>query len=74
MRMQLQPYDLTITYKRGKDMHVADALSRNFIAGSKQSVTECEGEIADINQLEYVPAKGSFLHKIRAETQKDPAL
>ena len=30
MMLQLQRYDINVCYKRGKDMLIADALSRNY--------------------------------------------
>ena len=30
MMMQLQAYDIKVIYKKGKEMHVADALSRAY--------------------------------------------
>ena len=55
-------------------MHLADALSRNFITESEESSSDLENDIADINQLDYTPAHESFLHKIRSETPKDATL
>ena len=74
MRMQLQAYNLTITYKKGKEMHVADALSRNFKVGSEASATECEADIADVNHLDYIATNATFLNKVASETIKDPVL
>ena len=31
MLMQLQEYDITLTYKKGTEMYLADALSRAFL-------------------------------------------
>ena len=36
MLLKLQKYSLEVIYKRGKDMHLADALSRGYISGQSQ--------------------------------------
>ena len=33
MLLKLEKYSLEVIYKRGKDMHLADALSRGYISG-----------------------------------------
>ena len=42
MLLKLQKYELTIKYTKGKDMHVADALSRAFMNVSDESPEETE--------------------------------
>ena len=48
MRMQLQAYDMQIVYKKGKHMHIADALSRNYLEETAIT-TEIEDDIASVN-------------------------
>ena len=69
MLLRLQPYDFTIRYLPGKQMHVADALSR---LSSDESMT-----IPDRNvQVHEVSPQFSneYLRKIQEETSKDPEL
>ena len=42
MLLKLQKYELTIKYTKGKDMHVADALSRAFMNVSDERSEETE--------------------------------
>ena len=69
MRLRLQPYDFTIRYRPGKQMHVADALSR---LSSDESMP-----IPDRNvQVHEVSPQFSneYLRKIQEKTPKDPEL
>ena len=42
MLLKLQKYELTVRYTRGKDMHVADTLSRAFINVQDENFDETE--------------------------------
>ena len=69
MLLRLQPYDVTIKYRPGKQMQVADALSRLS--------PEEDAPIPDLNvQIHDVCPQFSSgcLQKIRAETAEDPEL
>ena len=69
MLLRLQPYDVTIRYRPGKQMHVADALSR---LSSDEAMP-----IPDLNvQIHEVCPQFSneYLQKIQEETLKDPEL
>ena len=46
MLLQLQKYSLNVRYKRGKQMHLADTLSRAYLPG--------EMSVAEVEELEYV--------------------
>ena len=69
MLLRLQPYDVTIRYRPGKQMHVADALSR--LSSDKAM------PIPDLNvQIHEVCPQFSneYLQKIQEETLEDPEL
>ena len=69
MLLRLQPYDVTIKYRPGKQMQVADALS--------MLSPEEDAPIPDLNvQIHDVCPQFSSrcLQKIRAETAEDPEL
>ena len=69
MVLRLQPYDVTIRYRLGKQMHVADALSR---LSSGEAMP-----IPDLNVLihELCPQfSNEYLQKIQEKTLKDPEL
>ena len=65
MLLRLQLYDVSIKYRLGKQMQVADALSRPS--------PEEDAPIPDLNVQMYVCPKFSSecLQKIRAKTGKD---
>ena len=63
MLLRLQPDEVTITFRPGKQMLVADALSR--LSPYEETL------IPDVNvQIHYV----CLQNKIRAETAEDPEL
>ena len=56
MLLQLQRYDLNIVYTAGKDMHVADALSRAFLEGYNDEVKEDLFEERVVHAMEATAA------------------
>ena len=89
MLLRLQRYQYTIFYRRGKDMHIADALSR--AAGQCERSDQRSHETADMEEVAVVQTpfeksleevnctqeltvSGSKIERLRAETQKDAAL
>ena len=40
MLLKLQKYDLTVTYVKGKDLHVADTLSHAYLTTPEDNETE----------------------------------
>ena len=79
LMLRLQKYDLSITYKPGKEMFVADTLSR---ATTKESHSQCEvdreqEEILRIhvnNVLENLNIEEQKKEKLRKETEQDKEL
>ena len=71
MMMRLQKYTFEVTYEHGKNMHLADTLSRAYLP--------TEGNLQDrefeyINMVSYLPIAEERLEEIRRETRNDPSL
>ena len=64
MLLQLQRYNLTIKYKPGRDMLLADALSRCHSRGSK--------EIKLDMRVDYVAFNKAWIAKLKEVTREDP--
>ena len=64
MLLQLQRYDLTIKYRPGKDMLLADALSRCPSRGSE--------EIKLDMRVDYVTFNKAWIAKLKEATREDP--
>ena len=71
MMMRLQRYDITVSYERGKNMFLADLLSRAYLP--KNSEPEGE-EFESVNMVSYVPISDWRLEEIRLATQNDESL
>ncbi len=74
MRMQLQSYDFRLRYTPGKEMHLADALSRSpesreYVDDSSQHHDE---QVNDI--FSYVIPEQTAKEKYVVATQADPTL
>lgn len=70
MRLTLQRYSINVTYKPGKDLFLADALSR---FPSKACVEE-ETERFQVNLLDCVSASEHSLKDLLAATKDDSTL
>lgn len=76
-RIRLMRYDYKIYYSPGKELVIADALSRNFSSNSdKPTDSELTAETeAHVRLLvQSVEIKTYFLDEIRSEQSKDPLL
>ena len=60
MMLKLQRYQFTVRYKKGKELYVADTLSRAAVTDQPSSTAKQECEV--------------FWQRIRRETAKDPVL
>ena len=69
--MRLQRYDITVGYERGKNMFLADLLSRAYL--TKDAEPESQ-KFECVNMASYVPISDERLEKIRQETQRDESL
>ncbi|CAI5681852.1 unnamed protein product [Oreochromis niloticus] len=73
MILQLQKYNISIIHKPGKDIPVADTLSRKSIEFHDKSL--CDGMDAQIHSvLSNMPVSDQRLSEIRNETAQDPQL
>ena len=68
--MRLQRYDVTVGYERGKNMFLADLLSRAYLTKEEPEGEEFES----VNMASYVPISDERLEEIRQETQRDKSL
>ncbi len=73
MLMRLQKYDFDITYVPGKEMLLADALSRVYLKDNAQEGS-VEKEIENVNMIQYLPISEERLMIISGETEKDDTL
>ena len=70
MIMTSQKYSLNVTYWPGKELVLADILSRAYIPECEESIEE----EFDINILQTLPISNTKLHQLKEETKKDPHL
>ena len=70
MMMRLQKYNFTVHYERGKNMHIADMLSRTSLP------FECDDndDLEFVHMVNYLPISDERINEIRAETRKDHSL
>ena len=71
MMMRLQKYTFEVTYEHGKNMHLADTLSRVYLP-TEGNPQDCEFEY--INMASYLPIAEERLEEIRRETRNDLSL
>ena len=70
MLLKLQKYNMTVRYKKGKELYVADALSRNYMKKTDESEND-DVQICAVKCLPIAPAK---LDEMCTETAKDQIL
>ena len=70
MMIRLQRYDITVGNERGKNMFLADLLSRVYLTKEEPEGEEFES----VNMASYVPISDKRLEEIRQETQRDESL
>ena len=75
MLLQLQRYTFTLVYKPGKDMVLADTLSRAYIKGKPESNELEDDLICAVNLVvNNLPVSDPKLQEIRSATEQDPTL
>ena len=72
MLLRMQQYDYEIHYKPGRDMLLADTLSRAYLENHKPSSTEVEVE--HIHAAQFLPVPDHQLKELQKETACDPTL
>ncbi|XP_052396170.1 uncharacterized protein K02A2.6-like [Carassius gibelio] len=73
MLLRLQRYDIEVKYIPGKDMLLADTLSRSYLP-EHASESSVEVEIESINMVQHVNIAEERLQAVREETSKDRKL
>lgn len=73
MMMRIQRYDVEVVYLPGKDMVLADTLSRAYLPECS-SYGSVETEIETVNMLQHVPISADRLSSIRSATKEDRTL
>jgi hypothetical protein len=72
LRLRLLKYDLSIVYTPGKDMHIADTLSRDFL--STEDDKDPEIELVVLELVESLAMLKEKQEVFRIETKKDSEL
>jgi len=72
MLLRLQKYSLRFFYKKGKDIFLADTLSRAFLP----EVNACEfrKELEEVDHRASLPVSGDRWQKIKHVSANDPVL
>ena len=73
MMMRIQKYDVDVVYLPGKDMVLADTLSRAYLPECS-AFGSVEAEIETVNMLQHVPISADSLSSIRSATTQDSTL
>lgn len=71
MLLRLQKYNMTVKYKKGKELYVADALSRNFLKDTDENEDKDDIQVCAVMCL---PIAAARLQEILTETEKDSTL
>ena len=70
MLLKIQKYDVTIVYKPGPEMYLADTLSRAFLPTTENT----QGEFECVNVVKLLPMTDERLEEIRSSTRDDDVL
>ncbi|XP_048582090.1 uncharacterized protein K02A2.6-like [Nematostella vectensis] len=70
MLLKMQRYCVTIVYKPGTEMYLADTLSRAFLQSSKNA----QGEFERINAVKLLPITDERLAELKKNTRDDEVL
>ena len=68
--LRIQDYDIIVRYKKGKEMYLADTLSRAYLTTSQNMQEEFE----HVNMVSFLPIRDERLQKLKIESDKDDSL
>lgn len=71
MMMRLQKYSFDVRYERGKNMHLADTLSRAYLPTTEHP---SGAEFENINAASFLPVSEAKLREIQKATAEDTTL
>lgn len=74
MLLCLQRYEIHQTYKKGKEMHIADALFRAYPSGivlKTEAHSEFHHQVEGVNLSVHLPVSSKFLDRVRQGSSKD---
>ena len=72
MPLRLQKFDLTVTYRKGSEMVLANTLSRAY--GSSTSPGETEQDAEAVHMIQYLPVSEETQTAIQNATESDNTL
>ncbi|CAJ1049307.1 uncharacterized protein K02A2.6-like [Xyrichtys novacula] len=72
MLLRLQRYSLKVKYRPGKELHIADALSRAYLNEQKEELLEKDLEVNSVTL--QLPVSEEKLHKFRSASAEDPEM
>lgn len=72
MLLRMQKYEVHLKYRPGKNMELADTLSRAYLPNEQQS--KFESTVEAINMLQFLPIAPERLEDIQNQTAGDAAL
>ena len=73
MLLKLQKYDLTVTYVKRKELHVADTLSRAYLTTSEDNDSE-DLDVAVHAMIQNLPVSDAKLSQLQTATSNDEQL
>lgn len=71
MILTIQKYTIKVHYRPGKDLVIADTLSRAFV---QENADESTLEEFEVNAIQTLPISAEYCEKLKRETLNDPTL
>ena len=69
--MQLQPYELSVVYKKGTELYIADMLARAYV---NETSFDLEGDEGEYEVMMLIPIAPPKIEQLKQETATDPVL
>ena len=73
MMLTLQRYDLKVKYRPGKDLSLADALSRSYLPETTETLIP-DLEVNEVHLTTHVPISPEKYVEIQQATAADPVM